>query len=100
MEVPRPHASPGPGPLHLLVDSTGLKLCGTGEWLHERYGTRMKERPDVHIMQVCAALGAAGGALVSVSVPAGNKVAEHLALDFLNHGFKDFLAELRRAKAN
>ena len=42
VEVPRPRASPGGGPLHLLVDSTGLKLCGAGEWLHERHGTRMR----------------------------------------------------------
>ena len=25
--------------LHLLVDSTGLKLCGKGEWLLEKHGT-------------------------------------------------------------
>ena len=29
----------GPGPLHLLVDSTGLKLGGAGEWLVEKHGT-------------------------------------------------------------
>jgi hypothetical protein len=27
------------GPLHLLVDSTGLKLGGAGEWLIEKHGT-------------------------------------------------------------
>jgi len=27
------------GPLHLLVDRTGLKLGGAGEWLVERHGT-------------------------------------------------------------
>ena len=27
-------------PTHLLVDSTGLKLCGVGEWLHEKHGTK------------------------------------------------------------
>ena len=27
------------GPLHLLVDSTGLKLGGAGEWLVEKHGT-------------------------------------------------------------
>jgi len=26
-------------PLRLLVDSTGLKLCGEGEWLLEKHGT-------------------------------------------------------------
>ena len=25
-----------------MVDSTGLKLCGAGEWLHERHGTRVR----------------------------------------------------------
>jgi DDE family transposase len=29
----------GTGPLHLLVDSTGLKLGGAGEWLVEKHGT-------------------------------------------------------------
>jgi hypothetical protein len=29
----------GPGPLHLLVDSTGVKLGGAGEWLVEKHGT-------------------------------------------------------------
>ena len=28
--------------MHLLVDSTGLKLCGAGEWLIERHGTRAR----------------------------------------------------------
>ena len=28
--------------LHLLVDSTGLKLCGAGEWLLEKHGTRVR----------------------------------------------------------
>jgi len=28
--------------LHLLVDSTGLKLCGAGEWLAEKHGTRKR----------------------------------------------------------
>ena len=26
--------------MHLLVDSTGLKLCGASEWLAEKHGTR------------------------------------------------------------
>ena len=28
--------------MHLLVDSTGLKLCGAGEWLIERHGTHAR----------------------------------------------------------
>jgi len=30
------------GPLHLLVDRTGLKLCGPGEWLIEKHGTKKR----------------------------------------------------------
>jgi hypothetical protein len=37
---PRPRL--GSEPLHLLVDSTGLKLCGAGEWLVEKHGTRTR----------------------------------------------------------
>jgi hypothetical protein len=40
LEVPRPR--PGREPVHLLVDSTGLKLCGPGEWLVEKHGTRTR----------------------------------------------------------
>jgi hypothetical protein len=32
----------GAEPLHLLVDSTGLKLCGAGEWLLEKHGTKTR----------------------------------------------------------
>src|SRR4051795_7906258 len=45
LEVPRPRSG-GAGadsePVHLLVDSTGLKLCGAGEWLLEKHGTRTR----------------------------------------------------------
>jgi hypothetical protein len=40
LEVPRPIA--GTGPVHLLVDSTGLRLCGPGEWLIEKHGPRRR----------------------------------------------------------
>ena len=39
-EVPRPRA--GSAPVHLLVDSTGLRLCGPGAWLEEKRGTRRR----------------------------------------------------------
>jgi Transposase DDE domain len=47
LTVPRPQADnagadDGAQPLHLLVDSTGLKLCGAGEWLVEKHGTRTR----------------------------------------------------------
>jgi hypothetical protein len=37
---PRPRS--GSEPLHLLVDSTGLKFCGPGEWLVEKHGTKRR----------------------------------------------------------
>jgi hypothetical protein len=38
------------GPLHLLVDSTGLKLGGAGEWLVEKHGTsRRRSWRKLHI---------------------------------------------------
>jgi hypothetical protein len=33
---------PGSEPVHLLVDSTGLKLCGPGEWLVEKDAARTR----------------------------------------------------------
>jgi hypothetical protein len=42
LEVPRPRSSGGAEPVHLLVDSTGLKLCGAGEGLIEKHGTRTR----------------------------------------------------------
>ncbi len=49
LDVPQPRmASTGAGagadsePMHLLVDSTGLKLCGKGEWLLEKHGTKTR----------------------------------------------------------
>ncbi len=42
LEVPRPKPHRGGKPMHLLVDSTGLKLCGAGEWLLEKHGTKTR----------------------------------------------------------
>src|SRR5215210_7041927 len=56
LEVPRPKprgagagaddaaggAGGGAEPLHLLVDSTGLKLIGAGEWLVEKHGAKRR----------------------------------------------------------
>jgi hypothetical protein len=48
LEVPRPKS--GGGPVHLLVDSTGLKLCGAGEWLTEKHGTsRRRSWRKLHV---------------------------------------------------
>src|ERR671939_295664 len=40
LAVPRPKA--GRAPQHLLVDSTGLRLCGPGGWLGEKHGTKRR----------------------------------------------------------
>jgi Transposase DDE domain len=43
--APRPQLSGADSearPVHLLVDSTGLKLCGAGEWLIEKHGTKTR----------------------------------------------------------
>src|SRR3954449_9637029 len=42
LEVPRPRSDSDAKPVHLRVDSTGLKLCGPGEWLIEKHGTRRR----------------------------------------------------------
>src|SRR4051794_5816734 len=48
LEVPRPRSGSSPDagreaePVHLLVDSTGLKLCGPGEWRIEKHGTKTR----------------------------------------------------------
>src|SRR5215203_4695522 len=48
LEVPGPRSSSSADgdsraePVHLLVDSTGLKLCGAGEWLIEKHGTKTR----------------------------------------------------------
>ena len=48
LEVPRPRSGSstedgtGAEPMHLLVDSTGLKLCGAGEWLIAKHGMRRR----------------------------------------------------------
>jgi hypothetical protein len=31
-------------PLHLLVDSTGIKIYGEGEWLDQKHGVRSRRR--------------------------------------------------------
>jgi Transposase DDE domain len=54
----------GTGPLHLLVDSTGLKLGGAGEWLIEKHGTsRRRSWRKLHI-----GVDAVSGEIVAVEV--------------------------------
>ncbi|HYF89567.1 IS5 family transposase [Azospirillum sp.] len=52
------------GPLHLLVDSTGLKLCGPGEWLIEKHGT--KRRRSWHALHI--GMDASTGRIVAATL--------------------------------
>jgi hypothetical protein len=40
LTVPRPKM--GKAPIHLLVDSIGLRMCGPGEWLLEKHGSKRR----------------------------------------------------------
>jgi IS5 family transposase len=63
LEVPSLRRA-GTGPLHLLVDSTGLKLGGAGQWLLERHGTsRRRSWRKLHI-----GVDAVSGEIVAVEV--------------------------------
>ena len=42
LQVPRPRPHRNNKPLHLLVDSTGPKLCGASECLLEKHGTKTR----------------------------------------------------------
>jgi hypothetical protein len=84
----RPQTAPG-GPLHLVIDSTGLKLFGQGEWDEEKHGRARRSWRKLHIAvdtdtseivacvltdkaaddagQVPALLGQTGGEIASVT---------------------------------
>jgi hypothetical protein len=63
LEVPSLRRA-GTGALHLLVDSTGLKLGGAGEWLVEKHGTsRRRSWRKLHI-----GTDADSGEIVAVAV--------------------------------
>jgi hypothetical protein len=63
LELPPLHRS-GSGPLHLLVDSTGLKIGGAGEWLVEKHGTsRRRSWRKFHI-----GIDAGSGEIVAIEL--------------------------------
>ena len=66
LEVPRPQLRRAGEPMHLLVDSTGLRLCGAGEWLREKHGTKTRRAwRKLHI-----GLDADSGEIVAASLTA------------------------------
>jgi hypothetical protein len=63
LELP-PLRRSGTDPLHLLVDSTGLKLGGAGEWLIEKHGTsRRRSWRKLHI-----GIDAGSGEIVAIEL--------------------------------
>jgi Transposase DDE domain len=42
LEMPHPRPRNDGEPIHLPVDSTGLKVFGSGEWLIEKHGTKTR----------------------------------------------------------
>jgi hypothetical protein len=38
----REHQAPGKGPVHVLIDSTGLEIYGAGQWLEEKHGAKSR----------------------------------------------------------
>ena len=66
LKVPRPQPRWNGEPMHLLVDSTGLRLCGAGEWLLEKHGTKTRRSwRKLHI-----GLDAGSGKIVAASLTA------------------------------
>ena len=41
----------GDGPLHLVIDSTGLKVVGGGQWNADKHGDSKKRRPSRGLVQ-------------------------------------------------
>jgi hypothetical protein len=77
LEVP-PLRRAGTGPLHLLVDSTGLKLGGAGEWLIEKHGTsRRRSWRKLHI-----GIDSASGEILAVEV-SGREIDDAAVADAL-----------------
>jgi hypothetical protein len=63
LRLPPEPVSPG-GAVELLVDSTGVKLCGPGEWLVEKHGTqRRRAWKKLHV-----GLDAATGRIVAATL--------------------------------
>lgn len=61
--VPAPPTNTS-GPVHLLVDSTGVTLCGPGDWLVEKHGTqRRRGWQKLHV-----GLDAATGRIVAAAL--------------------------------
>ena len=73
LPVVRPASSSAP--VHLLVDSTGVRLCGPGEWLFEKHGARTRRSWKKLRLGVDADTGeTVAAALTSSDVDDGSQV--------------------------
>jgi transposase len=90
---PHPAAADGNArPVHLLVDSTGLKLCGAGEWLVEKHGTKTRRGWRKLHLGVDAETGQiVASALTSKEIDDG--VAVGPLLDQLGRSLSSFTAD-------
>jgi Transposase DDE domain len=61
----------GTGELHLIVDSTGLKLRGAGEWLFEKHGTTKRRECSGGSVGLWFASGLRTGSTTQRSKPNG-----------------------------
>jgi Transposase DDE domain len=59
------------GPIHLLIDSTGLKVFGAGEWLQEKHGAKARRKWKKLHLAVDADTG-----MVMASTLTGNDVGD------------------------
>ncbi len=85
-------AGGGAGPLHLLVDSTGLKLCGPGEWLAEKHGTRTRRSwRKLHLGVDADTSRIVASALTTNDVDDGSQVG--LLLDQIDGSVASFTAD-------
>jgi Transposase DDE domain len=88
--VARPQSSPEP--VHLLVDSTGLKLAGAGEWLVEKHGAgRRRSWRKLHIGVDAATGQIVAAALTTNDVDDGMQVGT--LLDQIDGPIASFTAD-------
>src|ERR1035438_6667917 len=59
------------GPIHLLIDSTGLKVFGAGEWLQEKHGAKARRAWKKLHLAVDADTG-----MIMASILTGNDVGD------------------------
>ncbi len=72
---------PSSGPVHLLVGSTGLKLCGSGEGLLEKHETKTRRSwRKLHAMDADTGQIAAAALTTSLAVLPGFKMRDHGAI--------------------